>query len=327
MIKVSVIIPVYRVEAFIERCARSLFSQSLKDVEFIFVDDASPDDSIAIVENCVEEFPERKGFIRIIRHPVNQGISAVRNDGLEAAQGEYIYYCDSDDWVEPETLEKMYQVAEESGADIVYCDFYLSFEKNERYMSNPDYNSAEEMLRKGFLGGKMKYNLWNKLVKRSLYTESRLRFPVGHSVGEDMLMIRLAAMARKVKHVPEAFYHYVKLNGNAYSNSYSQKYLEDIRYNTDLTIDFLKNRFGNEIEDDIALFKLNTKLPFLITDDKNMYRVWSEWYPEADRYANANPDLPKRTRLLQVMAARGQWWYVKLYNILVYKFIYGVIYK
>lgn len=327
MIKVSVIIPVYRVEAFIERCAVSLFSQSLREAEFIFVDDASPDNSIAIVKKCLTKYPERERQTRIIRHPVNLGISAVRNDGLEAAQGEYVYYCDSDDWVEPEALEKMYRAAGDGAVDIVYCDFFLSFENNERYMSNPDYSTAEEMLRKGFLGGKMKYNLWNKLVRRDLYTENGFRFPEGHSVGEDMLMIRLAATAQTVKHVPEALYHYVKLNINAYSNSYSQKYLEDIRFNTDLTIDFLQNRYGEEIERDLAFFKLSTKLPFLITDDKRMYQVWSEWYPEANAFANANPDLPGRTRLLQTMAARGRWWYVKWYYRLVYKLIYGVIFK
>ena len=327
MIKVSVIIPVFRVAAFIGRCAESLFSQTLDEAEFIFVDDSSPDDSIAIVERCLEKYPHRKELTRIIRFPVNRGISAVRNAGLDAAQGDYIYFCDSDDWVEPDALEKMYGAAGESGADIVYCDFFLSFEKNERYMSNPDYDTAEDMLRKGFLGGKMKYNLWNKLVRRSLYADSGLRFPEGHSVGEDMLMIRLASLARTVKHVPEALYHYVKLNGNAYSNSYSQKYLEDIRFNADLTIDFLEERYGTAIEGDLGLFKLSTKLPFLISDDRKLYEIWREWYPEANRYANANPDLPWRTRLLQVMAARGQWWYVKLYYQLVYKLVYGVIFK
>lgn len=327
MIKVSVIIPVYRVEPFIERCVSSLFSQSLEDVEFIFVDDASPDNSIAIVERSLEQFPNCKEHTRIIRHPVNRGISVVRNTGLDAATGNYIYYCDSDDWLEPEALEKMYRAAEGSGAEIVYCNFYISFEKNERYMDNPDYDTAEEMLKKGFLGGKMKYNLWNKLVKRSLYTESGIRFPEGHSIGEDMLMIRLAATANKVKHVPEALYHYVKLNENAYSNSYSQKNLDDIRYNADLTVNYLHNLFGNQIEKELALFKLSTKLPFLITDNKNMYKVWSEWYPEANQYANANKDLPARTRFLQVMAAKGQWWYVNLYYRFVYKFIYGALYK
>lgn len=327
MIKISVIIPVYRVEAFVERCAISLFSQSLDDIEYIFVDDASPDDSIAILERCLAQFPHRKEQTQIIRHAVNQGIAIVRNTGLDAAKGEYIYYCDSDDWLETEALEKMYNTAKTTNADIVYCDFFLSFEKNERYMSNPDYDTAEEMLRKGFLGGKMKYNLWNKLVRRSLFTNSGMHFPEGHPLGEDMLMIRLAATADKVKHVPEALYHYVKLNENAYSNSYSQKNLEDMRYNADLTVSFLSERFGSQIEKDLALFKLSTKLPFLITDDRKLYQVWRAWYPEANAYANANKDLPFRTRLLQKMAAEGQWWYVRLYYRLVYKVIYGIIFK
>ena len=327
MIKVSAIIPVYRVEAFVERCAVSLFSQSLEDVEFIFVDDASPDNSIAIIERCLMSFPARKEQVRIIRHPVNRGISVVRNDGLAAAKGEYIYFCDSDDWLEPEALETMSRTAETFNADIVYCDFFLSFEKNERYMSNPDYDTAEEMWRKGFLGGKMKYNLWNKLVRRTLYTRSGMLFPEEHPIGEDMLMIRLTTTAERVKHIPEALYHYVKLNENAYSNSYSQKNLEDIRFNTDLTVNYLTKVFGDRIERDLANFKLSAKLPFLITDNRDMYNLWREWYPEANAYANSNKDLPLRTRLLQIMAAKGQWWYVKLYYRFIYKFIYGIFFK
>ena len=327
MTKVSVIIPVYGVERFIERCARNLFGQSLKEAEFIFVDDASPDGSIVLLKKVLEEYPDRVAQTRIVTHPENRGLPAARNTGLAVAQGEYIYHCDSDDWVEPDMLEKMYCAAIENGADIVYCDFFLSFEKNERYMSNPDYQTAEEMLKRGFLGGMMKYNVWNKLVRRSLYSDNGICFPEGHPMGEDMTMIMLAAMADRVKHVPEALYHYVKLNEGAYSNSWSQKKLDDIRYNVDRAVGFLKNKFGDSLEKEISFFKLSIKLPFLITDDKNMYKLWSEWYPEADRYANANKDLPSRTRLLQKMAAKGRWWYVRLYYKLVYKFIYGTLYR
>ena len=95
----------------------------------------------------------------------------------------------------------------------------------------------------------------------------------------------------------------------------------------DRTVNFLQDKYGNSLEKDVSLFKLSIKLPFLITDDKKMYQLWKEWYPEADRYVDANPDLPLRTRLLQKMAAKGQWWYVELYYKIVYRFIYGVIYK
>lgn len=327
MTKVSVIIPVYNVERFAERCAQSLFRQSLSDVEFIFVDDASPDRSIEIIEESLRDYPKRKEQVTILRHPVNKGLPAARNSGLKVAKGEYIYHCDSDDWVEPEMLERMYDTAQSERADIVYCDFFLSFEKSERYMSNPDYATADEMLRKGYLGGTMKYNVWNKLAKRSLYNDNDILFPEGHPMGEDMTMIRLTACADRVRHVPEALYHYVKLNEGAYSNSFSQKKLNDIRFNTDLTVVFLKDKIGNSIEQDLAAFKLSIKLPFLFTDDKRMYEVWSTWYPEANRYANANKDLPFRTRFLQLMGAKGQWWYVNLYYKLVYKFIYGIVYQ
>ena len=143
--KVSVISPIFKVRNFIERCACSLFEQTLKDVEYIFVDDASPDDSIDIVKACIERYPERKEQVRILVHEQNQGLPAARNTGLAVAAGEYVFHCDSDDFVEREMLEEMYNAAKAQDTDIVYCDFYLSFEKNERYMSNPVYETAEDM--------------------------------------------------------------------------------------------------------------------------------------------------------------------------------------
>ena len=325
MPKVSIIVPVYGVEKYIERCAVSLFEQTLEDVELIFVDDASKDNSISILMETASRYPQKQ--YTLLRHEENRGLPAARNTGLAAATGEYIFHCDSDDWPEKDMLEKMYNVAVESGADMVYCDFWLSFEKNERYMGTPDYTRAEDMLRSGFLTGQMKYNVWNKIVRRSLYVNNGIGFPEGHPMGEDMTMIMLAAKADKVVRVPEPLYHYVKLNEDAYSNSFSQKKLDDICYNVDRSVAFLRECFGDELENDINLFKLSIKLPFLITDDKGMYRIWEKLYPESDSYADANKALPKRTRLLQQMAAKGQWWYVSLYYKLVYKLIYGVIYK
>ena len=327
MIKVSVIIPVYNVSTFISCNVRSLLSQTLQEVEYIFVDDATPDDSIDILYDNLENFPQRRDSVTVIRHDVNKGLPAARNTGLALAQGEYIYHCDSDDWVEPEMLETMYNAAKDADADIVYCDFFLSFEKNERYMSNPRFDTADDLLRKGVLGGNMKYNVWNKLVRRSLYVDNGILFPEGHSMGEDMTMIQLAAVADKVVYVPHAFYHYVKLNEGAYSKSYTQKKLDDIRFNVDRTVTFLQEKFGDSLDYEISLFKLSIKLPFLMTGDKKMYKLWKEWYPEAEKYVNANPDIPKRTRLLQQMAAHGQWWYVNLYYRLVYKLMYGIIFR
>ena len=325
--KVSIIIPIFNVRNFIARCVCSLLEQTLHDIEYIFVDDASPDDSIEILKSCIERYPDRETQVTILTHEQNEGLPAARNTGLAVARGEYVFHCDSDDFVEKDMLEQMYNAAKEKDADIVYSDFYLSFEKNERYMSCPSYETASDMLKVGLLGGNMKYNVWNKLVRRSLYTDNNITFPAGHAMGEDMTMIRLAACAKSIAYVPKAFYHYVKLNTNAYSATMSERHKIDIRFNVDHTVDFLQNKFGNELEKEIAFFKLNTKLPFLITDDETQYEVWKEWWPEANKYICENKAQVFRTRLVQWLAAKGHFRVVKLYFKVIYKVVYGVIYR
>ena len=108
---VSVIVLVYKVEKYIERCARSLFGQTLQDMEFIFVDDDSPDRSIEVMERVLEDFPLRRGQVKVIRNEVNLGLPESRRMGVAAATGEYIIHCDSDDWPEPEMYAKLYSKA------------------------------------------------------------------------------------------------------------------------------------------------------------------------------------------------------------------------
>jgi len=322
--KISVISPVFGVERFIERSARSLLSQTFGDAEFIFVDDASTDGSRAILESVIADFPERN--VRILTHETNMGLPASRRTGVLAAAGDFIYNCDSDDWVEPDILEQMYAAAMAVDADFVYCDFYLTFDKDERYMGNPTYETPDQMLRKGFLGGGAKYNVWNKLIKRTLY--EGIEFPVDHfKGGEDMIVIEMLAKASRVAHVPKALYHYVKTNASAISEGFSERRLVDIRYNADHAMNALTASYPADLSDEIAWFKLNVKLPFLLSDSAQKHAVWTEWYPEADDHIMSNPTQPLRNRILQWMAWKGQWWYVKAYYSLVYKFIYGVIYR
>ena len=322
---VSVIVPVYGVEKFVEHCAVSLMEQTLDGVECIFVDDCTPDNSVDIIRDVISRYPDRDA--RIVSHSENMGLPSARNTGLELATGKYVFHCDGDDWIEPDMLEKMYAVAENANADIVYCDFYLSYEKNERYMSNPCLESREELLRQGFLSGAMKYNVWNKLVRRSLYPDNGILFPDGHSMGEDMTMIRLTACAERVKYLPEALYHYVQTNSSAFSKTQSLKQLDDIQYNVDATVSFLREKYGDNIEDDIRNFKLSIKFPFLISDNREQYRLWEEWYPEANSNVLSNRMLSLRSRILQWMAARRLWIGVRLYHLIVYKLVYRLLYR
>ena len=321
--KISVISPFYKVAPFIERCAESLLNQTLQDVEFIFVDDASPDESRAILEKVIEKHPDRN--VRIVTHEVNKGLPAARNTGLAEATGDFIYHCDSDDWVETDMLEKMYKAAIDNQADFVYCDFWMQFEKSARYMVNPTYTDPEQMIKEGFLAGLMKYNVWNKLIKRSLY--DGLSFPAGHGMGEDMTIILAATKATRVAHVPEALYHYVKLNMNAFSNTFSERHLTDIQFNTARTLEGLKDWDVPEKDKYLSFFKLNIKLPFLLSGDKNQYRLWKEWFPESDKYVLENKHLPFRTRLVQWFAAKRLFPLVGLYDFLVNKVYYGLKFR
>ncbi len=317
MPKVSVIVPVYKVEAFAGRCAEALMQQSFEDAEFIFVDDASPDGSMDIISRVTERFPDRT--VKFLVHETNKGLPAARNTGLAEACGEYVWHCDSDDWPEHDFIEEMYAAAAAADADIAYCDFWLDYGDRRRYMSNPGYTRAKDMLEQGFLAGAMKYNVWNKLIKRELY--EGISFPEGHSMGEDMTIIAVAAKAVKAVHVPKALYHYVKLNSNAFSNTFSQRHLEDIRFNIDRIMPLLEG----VPEEFRAFFKLNAKLPFLFSGDGSQYRLWKEWFPESNAWISRNVFQPRRTRMVQQWAACGLWPLVRLYSFLIDKVFYGLL--
>ena len=298
--EVSVIIPFHNVAPFVERCVRSLMEQTLEDVEFIFVDDASPDESRSIIERVTAEYDRN---ITSLTHGTNKGLPSARNTGLESASGKFIYHCDSDDWLEPTMLEKMYRAATDNDADYIYCDFFLDFGSSCRYMSTPDYTTPEQIIKEGFLAGQMKYNVWNKLVRRSLYEGPKpVRFPTGHSMGEDMTMIVLAMGSKGVARVPNALYHYMKTNAGAFTQTFSSRHLEETLYNAGRTLDALKGWKVEDKERFMAYFKLGLKLPFLMTEEFSQYKLWHKWYPEANRFIRSNKYLPLRTRCVQLFA-------------------------
>ena len=324
--KVSVIIPIYGVEKFIGRCAEKLMQQTLKEVEYIFVNDATPDHSMEVLQEVLARYPERQDSMVITVHETNKGLPAARNTGLQMAQGEYIFHCDSDDFVEPDMLKTLYTEAIRHQADIVWCDWFLSFEKNERYMKQPSFDTSQEAL-KAMLGGGMKYNVWNKLVKRNLYTDYQVSFPSGYGMGEDMTMMLLFAHADKVLYVPKAFYHYVKLNTGAMSNVYSDKHKVELKHNVSRISALLTQVYGNTLEKEIAFLKLEAKFPFLLMGDVNFYRLWKEWYPEANRFILRNRNISGRSRWLQWCAWKNQFWLVWIYNWLfhiAYKILYSL---
>lgn len=313
---VSIIIPVYGVAPFIDRCVRSLMEQTYRDIEYIFVDDASPDDSIDILKKTIESYPERKSATIILRHDRNKGLPAARNTGMDAASGEYVMHCDSDDFVEPEMVERMATEAVRSDADMVYCDWFLSDAGQERYMPQNSYESTDEIV-KAMLCGGLKYNVWNKLTRRSIFSDNALRFPDGYAMGEDMTMILAAACCKKIVHADYALYHYRRGNSNAMTQNYSDRNLKELQHNAGMVEKFISDTRPNLVPY-LHYFKLQLKFPFLLMNPAERgFRLWREWWPESNEYISSNNYMSRHSRWAQLSASRRWWLAVRIYRYIL----------
>lgn len=327
MIKVSIIIPIYGVESFIARCACSMLSQTIKDVEFIFVNDYTKDESIEILQAVINQYPERKNQIKIIHHEKNRGLPAARNTGLKVAVGEYVLHCDGDDWIEPTMLEEMYNEAKKKDADIVWCDYYESYKEHEVYKKEPEGSCADEAVR-NMLSRTMQYNVWNKLVRRSLYLDNKIVFPEGRSMGEDLTMIKLFATARKICYLPKAYYHYVRWNTGAMTQVFNQKKLNELKENIEDLSYFLSQARPGVFCNEMDYMKLWAKFRFLLTSGKGKaYKMWMEWFVDSNKNIQSLPGANRRIKFLMQMAAKNQWWFVRLHYWILLKGIYSVMHR
>jgi len=229
-IKVSVCIPIYGVERFIERCACSLFEQTMReDIEFIFVDDRSPDNSVELLEKTLSRYPERIPQTRIIRHEINQGLVRARKTALEVASGEYIIHCDSDDWVEPQTYQTLYEMAENQDADIVCMAYSLDYDdapKKSIHLPKLRKNSNPVQL---LIDCNLYWGVWAKLVRRHVALDAVTYAGDELCFGEDLLRsAQMLCAANKVVFCDNLFYHYYQGNRNSYTKTFKREFLDQL---------------------------------------------------------------------------------------------------
>ena len=240
--KISVIIPVYSVEKYVERCLLSIINQTYTEsVECIVVNDCTPDNSMKIVEKLVADY---RGKIRfnLLYHEHNKGIAAVRNTGLAAATGDYIIHIDSDDYCEPDMLEKMYAKAIEENADIVVADYWTSWGDSEIYSANtvPD-NKTDRI--KSILQNRLPAYMWCQLMRRSLFEDNLIRLNDGVDFREDVILVcKLYYYAPKVVHLPKAFVHYVQYNTISYTKVQGRKSLDDLIEGESVILSFFEQK-------------------------------------------------------------------------------------
>lgn len=285
MPQVSVIVPIYNVEKYIERCVRSLFEQTLEDIEFIFVNDCTPDNSMAILEKVMKDYPERERQVKITHHLKNQGLPVARNSGMALATGEYIVHCDSDDWVERDMYEKMYRKAVDTDADIVGCDFYYEYYNNRQYYGQNFDISPENCCQNLLLNKKMLPCIWSRLVKRSLYMVHQISFFPGINMGEDFIVsLKLHTYARKIISIHEGLYHYVQYNSNSIVQQISLKQINDIE-NAHHEIEkfFREKNLYAKYRLEFLEHCFISKKSLLFNKKIRNYKYWKAFYPESNR--------------------------------------------
>lgn len=261
--KVSILVPVYGVEQFIERCAISLFEQTFDDIEYVFVNDCTPDNSISILERIIEKYPHRKNRIRIIEHEVNKGVAGARNTGIENVVGDYVLQVDGDDYIEKDMIELLVNKAIAEDLDIVMCNSFLEW-SNRKTIFNQTFSENKDIMIKQILRIEATPSIWNKLIKRSLYTVNNIKTLEGVNYGEDLLVMpQLIYYANKIAKIDKTLYHYIQSNPNSYTQFFSEKNILDLKVVfTELESFFIKNKIEG-IQQDIKIGKAKKKIEMI----------------------------------------------------------------
>lgn len=238
MPKVSVIVPIYKVEQFIERCARSLFEQTLDDIEYVFVNDCTPDKSMDVLERVLEDYPSRRSQVKIINLPVNCGLPRVRKEGLKHITGDYVIHCDSDDWVDVAMYEKMWKKAVEGECDMVLSGFCRSDGKGNDVPVKISWNGDSSVCA-DLLTDRIECFTWNKLVKRGMY-EYITTFPKDNMMEDVALVIPLAFHCKSFGLVDEPLYYYFTNPDGISQRAVSMDKVRQIERNIQLAIDHIQ---------------------------------------------------------------------------------------
>lgn len=314
-VKVSVCVPVYGVESYIERCARSLFSQTMTDgVEFIFVDDASPDGSVTRLRRVIDQYSHLR--VKIIHHKRNLGLPAARRTAVEAAVGEYVAHVDSDDYVAPTYISSLLDEATRSGADVVECGYRESGGSRRSVVPCPcDRVGMPAPL--AIWNGERDGHVWAKLIRRDVYARHPECFaPDNVVIKEDLYaMVRIAFFARRMTSVPSVLYFYDCTNPGSLLHSGRERRISSLVPLWRQTVAFLRSAYPDgQYESDIMRAVIEGKAEWMLySHDVAAKRRWARLYHDEEM-----PYVRKMGRGLRFMATMvhyGVWPIVWLHTL------------
>lgn len=294
--KISIITPMKNSELFLERCLRSLFTQNFAYIQYIFIDDASTDNSLVVLNKMIGLYKSKKEDCIIITPQKNRGISYCRRLGIKISSGEYIAFCDSDDYVEPDSYEILYKKAIQNNADIITFGYHIEKEKSTKTIFK-SYGRSDDILKDIY--GKAEIALWDKLFKRDLLMDNDILPIPGLNYYEDCYMtIKAIYFAKKIETIHTPLYHYVD-----HSNSSSKKNtLENLRsmkhYIEKLEIFFKTQKIDPKIYKTlINRLKFQYKLKLKHINKEITKKDWYHIFPETNLQIMKFLDIPFLGRL------------------------------
>lgn len=316
--KVSILVPIFNVSSFIERCAVSLFEQTFEDIEYIFVNDCTPDNSIEVLNNVIQRYPNRQAQIRIINHENNKGLAGARNTGIANANGDFILHIDSDDYVEPNMVELLYSKAIAENSDIVVCDFIMEWDNTNRVVEQIWDKNPKIFINK-ILSVQAVPSVWNKLFKKKLYIENNISTIEGINLGEDLITTpKLLYYSKNVSKVEIPLYHYLQTNSNSYTKNYTEKNINNVEDVLKELTSFFKNKEDFYLfEQSLLEGKLKKKIELIFNSDEEYWNELFKIFPEINKLEDLS-FLTIREKIVYFFIKNNYnsalSWYKKMYN-------------
>ena len=302
---ISIIVPAYNSESYLEKCVDSLLAQTYTDYELILVDDGSTDSTAQICD----AYREKDARVRVI-HQKNGGLSDARNAGIREASGDYLAFVDSDDWADPELLSVLWEGIGK-GATISACGFYTV--RNGKAVAwrndHDDYRvlPAVEAVRDMLYTKSIDTSAWAKLFHKSCF--SRILFPKGHLYEEVATTYRLFLTQEKIALTTRPLYYYVKHAGSIVTSSFSDRHMDMLAYSQEM-LDLAKERYPELIP--AAKRRIVYACFYLLKTMGNRYaeypgqtRTIMAQFKSYERGVMKDPEAPRRDKAAILMLRRG----------------------
>lgn len=318
MPKVSVIIPIYNIEKYIEECVISLFEQTLDDIEYIFVNDCTPDNSIKILQQIMQKYPVRKSQVRIIEMEVNSGQAAVRKRGIAEATGEFVIFCDGDDWVDKSMYKQMYELATKHNYDVVRCLFSRISGKQEKLCKLiPTQAYADKIQLLSYL---LRFSdlssTCDKLVRRNVIFTRDFVYPKDNMCEDIVYVLQYILNARTIGYIDEPLYSY-RQNSESISNVLDVDHIcqksRQISNNVGLVQTILaKADLEKNFEDEIVAARYMAKDVFRpIIEKKGIYKKWHTCFSEINSKVLFNKYITIKQKINFALCFLGLFPFVK----------------